>query len=110
MGILICGLNGSGKSTLGKQLADRLGYEFIDNEDLYFPKTDENYAFSGGLHGVGASVVNALSEWLKVEVYRDGHIYEQEYRSYEEDGKEYVGHPMYPLRETGDTKKHSCCC
>ena len=46
MGILICGLNGSGKSTLGKQLADRLGYEFIDNEDLYFPKTDENYAFS----------------------------------------------------------------
>ncbi len=67
---------------------------------------NENYAFSGGLHGVGASVVNALSEWLKVEVYRDGHIYEQEYRSYEEDGKEYVGHPMYPLRETGDTKKH----
>ena len=46
MGILICGLNGSGKSTLGKLLADRLGYEFIDNEDLYFPKTDENYAFS----------------------------------------------------------------
>ena len=46
MGILICGLNGSGKSTLGKQLADRLGYEFIDNEDLYFQKTDENYAFS----------------------------------------------------------------
>lgn len=46
MGILICGLNGCGKSTLGRALADRLGYEFIDNEDLYFPKTDENYAFS----------------------------------------------------------------
>ena len=47
MGILICGLNGTGKSTLGRMLADRMGYEFIDNEDLYFPKTDPSYAFSG---------------------------------------------------------------
>ena len=47
MGILICGLNGTGKSTLGRMLADRLGYVFIDNEDLYFPKTDPSYAFSG---------------------------------------------------------------
>ena len=47
MGILICGLNGSGKSTLGKTLADRMGYEFIDNEDLFFPKTDSLYPFSG---------------------------------------------------------------
>ena len=46
MGILICGLNGAGKSTLGKALADRMGYEFIDNEDLFFPKTDPSYAFS----------------------------------------------------------------
>ena len=46
MGILICGLNGSGKSTLGKALASRIGYEFIDNEDLYFPKTDPAYAFA----------------------------------------------------------------
>ena len=46
MGILICGLNGSGKSTLGKTLADRMGYEFIDNEDLFFPKTDPLYPFS----------------------------------------------------------------
>ena len=35
MGILICGLNGTGKSALGRILADRLGYEFIDNEDLF---------------------------------------------------------------------------
>lgn len=47
MGILICGLNGAGKSTLGRMLADRMGYEFIDNEDLYFPKEDPNYMFSG---------------------------------------------------------------
>ena len=46
MGIMICGLNGSGKSTLGRMLADRLGYEFIDNEDLFFPKTDASYMFS----------------------------------------------------------------
>ncbi|MCR5093001.1 MAG: AAA family ATPase [Lachnospiraceae bacterium] len=46
MGILVCGLNGAGKSTLGKQLAERLSYTFIDNEDLYFPKTDERYTFS----------------------------------------------------------------
>ena len=37
MGILICGLNGAGKSTLGRALAERLGCEFIDNEELYFP-------------------------------------------------------------------------
>ena len=46
MGILICGLNGAGKSTLGRMLADRIGYAFIDNEDLYFPKTDAAYVFS----------------------------------------------------------------
>jgi len=46
LGILICGLNGAGKSTLGRMLADRMGYEFIDNEDLFFPKTDPSYMFS----------------------------------------------------------------
>ena len=46
MGIMICGLNGTGKSTLGRILADKLGYEFIDVEDLYFPKTDSSYMFS----------------------------------------------------------------
>lgn len=46
MGILICGLNGAGKSTLGRMLAERMGYEFIDSEGLYFPKTDPSYRFS----------------------------------------------------------------
>lgn len=45
-GIMVCGLNGSGKSTLGKALADRMGYYFIDNETLFFPKTDLNYMFA----------------------------------------------------------------
>ena len=47
VGILICGLNGSGKSTLGRLLAEKLGYRFIDNEDLYFPKDDPSYLYSG---------------------------------------------------------------
>ena len=46
MGILICGLNGAGKSTLGKALASHMGYAFIDNEDLFFPKTDSAYEYS----------------------------------------------------------------
>lgn len=46
MGIIVCGLNGAGKSTLGRALAERLGYVFIDNEELFFPKTDVSYVFS----------------------------------------------------------------
>lgn len=45
-GIIVCGLNGSGKSTLGKALAEKLNFYFIDNEDLYFPKTDPNYPYA----------------------------------------------------------------
>lgn len=46
IGILVCGLNGSGKSTLGKALAEKLGYHFIDIEDLFFPKTDPHYSYA----------------------------------------------------------------
>ena len=45
-GIIICGLNGAGKSTLGRVLAKELDFHFIDNEDLYFPKTNPRYPYS----------------------------------------------------------------
>ncbi len=45
-GIIVCGLNGSGKSTVGKALAKKLHFHFIDNEDLYFPKTDPDYVYA----------------------------------------------------------------
>lgn len=45
-GIIICGLNGTGKSTLGKALAEKLHFYFLDNEDLYFPKTAPDYIYA----------------------------------------------------------------
>ena len=66
-----------------------------------------NYAHSGGLHGVGASVTNALSEWLKVEVYRDGKIYRMEFESKVVNGEVKGGVPKYHLIDTGEkTDKH----
>lgn len=47
---------------------------------------DKAFAFSGGLHGVGASVVNALSEWCRVDVHKDGKIYSQGYHCGKPDG------------------------
>jgi len=55
-----------------------------------------SYKVSGGLHGVGVSCVNALSEDLRVEVHREGKVFEQEYK---------IGKPQYDVREIGTTDK-----
>ena len=55
------------------------------------------YKVSGGLHGVGASVVNALSEWLEVRVYKDGKIYEMKFSR---------GNVTQPMQMVGDTERH----
>ncbi|MCA6421718.1 DNA topoisomerase (ATP-hydrolyzing) subunit B [Flavobacterium sp.] len=56
----------------------------------------DSYKVSGGLHGVGVSCVNALSDHLRATVYRDGKIYEQEYEK---------GKSMYPVKQIGETTK-----
>lgn len=65
----------------------------------------DNYKYSGGLHGVGASVTNALSRWCNVIVKRDGKIYEIQFESREEKGQIRSGVLKSPLKEVGKTKE-----
>jgi DNA gyrase subunit B len=62
-----------------------------------FGGDESGYKVSGGLHGVGVSVVNALSKWIKAEVYRDGKIYKQNYK---------IGVPESKVKEDGKTDKN----
>ncbi|MGI6174253.1 MAG: DNA gyrase/topoisomerase IV subunit B [Christensenellales bacterium] len=68
---------------------------------------NKNYTYSGGLHGVGASVVNALSEWMTVDVYKDFGHYFQRFESVTDPKTQKIlsGHPVAPLEKLGGTKK-----
>jgi len=55
----------------------------------------QSYKVSGGLHGVGVSVTNALSKWCRVKVFRDGKIYQQDYE---------IGSPVSDVKVVGNVK------
>ncbi len=86
--------------------------EKISGVEMIFTKlhaggkfTHSGYNFSGGLHGVGAAVVNALSAWLVAEVYRNKKHYKQEFHSLEVDGKIKPGVPKTQLEVIGSSKE-----
>lgn len=99
--------NGRGMPTDINKKAGISGVELIFTKLHAGGKFDEgNYAFSGGLHGVGASVTNALSRWLEVEVCR-GKVFSMRFTSsYDEKNKKWLcGVPDGPLKEVGEQPK-----
>jgi len=94
--------NGRGIPTDIHKTAHVSGVEVVFTQLHAGGKFDsENYNYSGGLHGVGASVTNALSEWLKVEVYKNT-VYKMEFKSYFDKAKNkwISGAPVSPLTDT----------
>lgn len=100
--------NGRGIPTGIHPTKKKSGVEMVFTELHTGGKFDnKNYKTSGGLHGVGASVVNALSKWLEVEVYQNGKIYRQRFEyAYDSSVKKLMpGTPVTKLEVVGETKE-----
>ncbi|QAA31618.1 DNA gyrase/topoisomerase IV subunit B [Clostridium manihotivorum] len=100
--------NGRGVPTGIHPIKKKSGVEMVYTELHTGGKfNNKNYKTSGGLHGVGAAVVNALSKWLEVEVYQNGKIYKQrfEYAMDKQLKKLMPGTPVTKLEVIGDTEK-----
>lgn len=100
--------NGRGIPTGIHPIKKKSGVEMVFTELHTGGKfNNKNYKTSGGLHGVGAAVVNALSKWLEVEVYQNGNIYKQrfEYAYDKELKKDMPGTPVTKLEIVGKTNE-----
>jgi topoisomerase-4 subunit B len=100
--------NGRGVPTGIHPIKKKSGVEMVYTELHTGGKfNNKNYKTSGGLHGVGAAVVNALSKWLEVEVYQNGKVYKQrfEYAMDKQLKKLMPGTPVTKLEVIGDTDK-----
>lgn len=100
--------NGRGIPTGIHPVKKKSGVEMVYTELHTGGKfNNKNYKTSGGLHGVGAAVVNALSEWTEVEVYQNGYIYRQrfEYAYDKELKRDMPGTPVTPIEKIGKTDK-----
>ena len=99
--------NGRGVPTGIHPIKKKSGVEMVFTELHTGGKfNNKNYKTSGGLHGVGAAVVNALSKWLEVEVYQNGYIYKQRFENIYDNkyGRVMPGTPVTKLEAIGKTK------